>query len=242
MVERDEPELTGSLEDYLETIYELVGEKKFARVKDIAKARDVRPGSVSPAMKRLAELGMIEYVRREYIGLTPQGERRARRVLARHHLLTRLFEDILQMAPEAADSEACAMEHSLSDDGMDRLVRFFEFLRICPEAEELIHRFHTCPLVQEDIDECEHPCMAGAGVKRCGLLLSDLKPGERALVAQVNGHGETRRRLLDMGLMPDVELDVELVDQVKDTVRIRVQGFDITLSRKEARAIVVSRE
>ena len=72
-------ELTGALEDYLETIYELVRDHKFARVRDIAKARGVRAASVSPAMKRLSDLGLIRYVRREYIDLTEQGEEEARK-------------------------------------------------------------------------------------------------------------------------------------------------------------------
>jgi DtxR family Mn-dependent transcriptional regulator len=239
-----EPELTDSLEDYLETVYELVGEKKFARVKDIAKARSVRPGSVSPAMRRLAEMGLIEYVRREYIGLTPAGERRARRILARHQLLCRLFEDILQLPSEAAEVEACAMEHSLSDEAMDRLVRFFEFLRVCPEADELLHRFHNCPVVQEDAETCDSHCLAnktsdlGEGV----VALSQLTPGERAVVAQINGHGSVRQHLLDMGLMPDVEVALELVDQVEHTSRIQLQGFGITLTRAEAEAVLVVRK
>ena len=65
--------LSGSLEDYLETIYELVRDKKLARVKDIANRRGVRSASVTPAMKRLAELGLIEYVEREYIDLSEDG-------------------------------------------------------------------------------------------------------------------------------------------------------------------------
>ena len=60
--------LSSSLEDYLETVYQLVKEHKFARVRDIAKARNVKAGSVSPALKRLAELfsdGEIDYRRLE---------------------------------------------------------------------------------------------------------------------------------------------------------------------------------
>ena len=90
--------LTASLEDYLETIYRLVREKRFARVRDIAQARGVKAGSVSPAMKRLAELGLIAYQQREYIGLTAEGERAARRIYARHQLLTSFFHDLLKRA------------------------------------------------------------------------------------------------------------------------------------------------
>jgi len=88
-----QPDLTGALEDYLETIYELVRDRKLARVKDIAKARGVKSGSVSPAMRRLSDLGYIKYVEREFIDLTPTGERAARRIYARHQLLKRFFTD-----------------------------------------------------------------------------------------------------------------------------------------------------
>ena len=37
--------LTPALEDYLETIYRLVAKSGFARVRDIARARDVSPAA-----------------------------------------------------------------------------------------------------------------------------------------------------------------------------------------------------
>jgi len=246
MAEHDDaPELTDSLEDYLETIYELVLEKKFARVKDIAKARNVRPGSVSPAMRRLADMGLIEYVRREYIGLTPEGEERARRVVARHHLLCRLFEDILSMSSEAAEAEACAMEHSLSDEGMDRLVRFFEFLCICPEATDIIAKFHECAAIHEDEGLCDSQCAAKTAnppiPDRARTPLGTLAPGQRGRVTHVSGTGALRRRLLDMGIMPDVLIDVDRVDAKGGKRRVRLQGFEISLTRREADAVIVER-
>jgi len=140
------PVLSSALEDYLETIFILVRDNKFARVKDIAKARGVRSASVSPAMRRLAELELIKYVQREYIDLTPKGEVEARRIYARHRVLIRFFEEILGVPAEVAREDACSMEHSLSDVSMDHLVRFFEFLGACPEGEGLIGRFRNCSL------------------------------------------------------------------------------------------------
>ena len=43
-------------QEYSEIIADLENENKVARVKDIAKARGVRAGSVSPAMRRLAAM------------------------------------------------------------------------------------------------------------------------------------------------------------------------------------------
>ncbi len=117
--------LSGSLEDYLETIYLLAQERQFARVRDIASARGVKAGSVSPALKRLSDMGLVNYVRREYVSLTPEGEREARRVFARHQILTRFFKEVLQMPAVAAEEQACSMEHILTNDAMDRLVKFF---------------------------------------------------------------------------------------------------------------------
>jgi Mn-dependent DtxR family transcriptional regulator len=58
----------------------------------------------------------------------PSGEKAGRRVFSRHRLLTRFFEEVLSMPAEAASEQACAMEHSLTDEAMVRMVRFFEFL------------------------------------------------------------------------------------------------------------------
>ncbi len=134
--------MSEPLEDYLETIYLLVQEHGFARVKDIAKARDVKAATVSIALRKLAEAQLVNYVRREYIGLTEKGEQAARRVLTRHRLLTRFFEEVLGMSAHAAGEQACAMEHVLTDEAMDRMVRFFEFLGTCPSV---VTAFGQCP-------------------------------------------------------------------------------------------------
>ena len=55
--------MSPALEDYLETIYLLVQEHGFARVKDIARARDVKAATVSVALRKLAELDLIRYER-----------------------------------------------------------------------------------------------------------------------------------------------------------------------------------
>ena len=59
------PEMSQPLEDYLETIYLLVQEHGFARVRDIARARDVKAATVSIALRKLAELDLVRYERRE---------------------------------------------------------------------------------------------------------------------------------------------------------------------------------
>lgn len=236
-------ELTTALEDYLETIFELIRDKPVARVRDIASARGVKAGSVTPAMRRLADLGYVEYGQREYIQLTPLGEREARRIYARHQLLTRFFAEVLALPEDEAQENACAMEHSLSDQAMDRLVRFFEFVGACPACpEKILDLFHMCSLVHPNTD-CSHFCTAepwDLDKTEEIMSLSKLKPGHKATVKKVNGKGAIRQRLLDMGILPEVVVEVERVAPSGDPIWIKLQGFQLSLRLKEADTVLVA--
>ncbi len=236
--------LTDALEDYLETIYIAVRDKGFARVKDIANARGVKSASVSPAMRRLSEQGLIKYVRREYIALTPEGEREARRVYSRHRILERFFLEVLDVPSESARDDACAIEHSLSPQVMDRLVRFFEFLAVCPEGRDILSRFHGCSVVQSDMPERNTVCTPKIDFLRPHQIQSksvaDLQPGESGRVTQINGQGPIRQRLLDMGILPDTRIDIERVAPAGDPIWIKLGGFQLSLRRKEAEVVMVA--
>jgi len=240
-----EIELTASLEDYLETILQLTKDSPVARVRDIAAARDVKPGSVTPAMKRLESMRLIEYAPNDYICLTDTGRRAARRVLARHHILTRFFAKVLQMSPEAAENDACAMEHHMSDEAMDRLARFFEFMAGCPEApKDFLERFHNCCL----IDGSKPEACANSSDCGCEVLTStgeptmstcDLKPGQVGQVIQINASPVIRQRLLDMGILPNVRIQVERTTLTGDPIWLRVQEYQVSLRREEAECVMV---
>ena len=240
--EKQSVALTGALEDYLETIYQLIRDKKIARIKDIARARKVKAGSVSPAMRRLSDLGYIDYGRREFITLTPKGEEAARRVYARHVVLTRFFAEILQMPASAAEIDACAMEHNLSNEAMDRLVRLFEYLHHCADGAELLDKFHGSTFMQKTASS-QRGCIEVARSKRGAAMqdrsLADLQPGQHGVVTQVQGRGAIRQRLLDMGILPDISVEVERVAPSGDPVWVKVQGFQLSLRKKEAKTVMI---
>ncbi len=222
----------------------MIRERKVARVRDIAQARNVKAGSVTPAMKRLADLGLITYERREYIELTPEGERAARRVLSRHQILTSFLSEVLMMSKESAEVDACAMEHHISDEAMDRMVRFFEFMRSCPDTEPgFLQRFHSCSTVNAELPECPHKCdlRKSRGAEKKPLLsIADLKPGESGRVRQINTSGAIRQRLLDMGVLPDVVVRIERVAPSGDPVWIKLHGYQLSLRMNEARSVLIS--
>jgi DtxR family transcriptional regulator, Mn-dependent transcriptional regulator len=236
--------MSSPLEDYLETIYLLVQEHGFARVRDIARARDVKAATVSVALRKLADGGLADYERREYTRLTPKGERAARRILTRHRLLTRFFEEVLRMSPGAAGQQACAMEHSLTDEAADRMVRFFEFLGSCPSVAET---FRRCPLGVPAADgvapaattaECAD---CGARAETAWTSIADLRPGQSGAVTQISATGALRQRLLDMGILPGTEIGLERSGPGGDPLWIRCQGARLALRRSEAGKIRIRR-
>ena len=235
------PVLSSSLEDYLETIFELARDGGVARVRDIAKRRKVRPASVSTALQRLAEAGLVRYERRELITLTAQGEIRARGIYAKHRLLTHFFGRILGVDSTQAEADACAMEHSLSERTMDELTRFVEFVRSCPEGEALLDRFQHCSVIRPD--EVDATCVCG----QAELALSRRTSTAQSLttaplhmplaVVQVHGAAKERRQLLGLGLLPGVPL--ELLERGKETLTIRIEGFELTLASTLAAHVAV---
>lgn len=239
-------QMSSPLEDYLETIYLLVQKHGFARVKDIARSRGVKAATISIALRKLADSGLVNYERREYIGLTPEGEETARRILTRHRLLTRLFAEVLNMTPSAASDQACAMEHSLTDEAMDKLVSFFEFLGNCPSVIEI---FQRCPVGLRSRDTCRHEAASPRKCARCAYKnemktrsIADLKPGQRATVTHIAASGALRRRLLDMGILPATMVDMERAGRGGSPFWIRCHGARLALRRSEAITIRVRHE
>ncbi len=236
--------LSRSLEDYLETIFELVRARRIARVRDIAEARGVKAASVTPALRRLANLGLIDYAEREYIGLTPAGETRARRVLARHQVLVDFLAGVLRVPTETASQDACAMEHSLSDRGMDHLVSFLEYLRLSPEAAEVIARFRATEglgfRAPSGPGGSTGTAMPPASVRT--IPLSKLQLMVTATVQMVKGEGALRQRLLDLGLLPGAELQVLRAAPAAGPLWIQLRGSQLSLRRREADVVLVTPE
>jgi ferrous iron transport protein A len=72
--------------------------------------------------------------------------------------------------------------------------------------------------------------------------LSELEPGEKAHIVRVRGFGPMRRRFMEMGLVPGEKIVVERVAPLGDPIEFLVKGYHLSLRRREARHIKVTRE
>lgn len=128
-------EQSASMEDYLEAIAILAEKGGPVKVTEIAKALGVKKPSVTSAVVKLSEAGLVKHKRYGQVELTPEGEEIARDVYQRHETLRHFLLEILNIDPKVAEEDACRMEHSLSATSLDRLAKFLEFVLNCPRGE-----------------------------------------------------------------------------------------------------------
>ena len=111
-----------SAEDYLEMILRLSEEKGYVRSVDIASGLGVSKPSVSVAMKHLRVDGYITMDKDNYIALTDSGMEIALRIYDRHKALTEILVRI-GVDPVTAQEDACKVEHDISIQTYDSIVR-----------------------------------------------------------------------------------------------------------------------
>ncbi len=120
-------ELTSSYEDYIEAIYDLsLRSGGSVRSTDVANELGFSKASVARATKNLRESGYINQERYGEITLTKKGEEYGKRILRRHHILRSFLIEVLGVEKEKANEEACEMEHTISQDTMDKWAAWFE--------------------------------------------------------------------------------------------------------------------
>lgn len=124
--------LTESMEMYLKAIYLIEQRKRAARVTDIARELGVIPSSVSAALRTLAKLELINYTPYDIVTLTPQGLDTAEQIMQKYDALRDFFAKVLGVEESVAESEACQMEHRISEEVFDRLLNFVHYYEQCP--------------------------------------------------------------------------------------------------------------
>lgn len=71
------------------------------------------------------------------------------------------------------------------------------------------------------------------------MKLSDLKTGETGVIVKVTGHGGFRKRIVEMGFISGKKVEVLLNAPLKDPVKYKVMGYEVSLRHSEADMIEV---
>jgi len=232
-----------SIEDYLKAIYLLSRNGKPISTSEIAEHFKIAPASVTEMMKKLAKKGYVTYSPYRGVHLTHKGFQVAEKVTRKHRLLERFLHDILRIRGDKVHSEACAMEHALSDEAEESLCRFLKHPDRCPDDEKTIPAcdlpFSTC---EECIELHKKDLEESGRREHVPVSINQLKEGARGRISFIRGGRKVLQRLSDMGLTPGTEVTVVKSAPFHGPLEILVRGSRLALGRGMTEMIFVEAE
>ena len=69
--------------------------------------------------------------------------------------------------------------------------------------------------------------------------LNEFVPGERGIVKRIEGEGQIRRRLFEMGVTPGADITLRKLAPLGDPVEVNLRGYELTLRKSEASCVVM---
>lgn len=211
-------------DDYLTSIYRMNhDEGQDAIAVRLADRLGITPPSVAGMLKRLQRDGLVQIDGRKVITLTPEGLRRAERMVRRHRLAECLLTDVLKVEWWRAYEEAHLLEHGISEISE-------------PKLFETLGRPTRSPFGYP-IPGSDEPGQLSM------VTLADIPEGETAEIDRVFEEDERLLRFFDEeNFRPGEQVAVDAVAPYRGTVTVRLNGRAIVMGTQVAEKIWVRRQ
>lgn len=216
-------ELTASTQNYLKVIWGLQ-EWSDEPVSNsaIAEAAGVRLSTVSDALRKLLDQGLVEHARYGNVTLTEPGRSHAVAMTRRHRLIETFLVRMLGYEWDEVHDEADRLEHAVSDELIDRIDRTLGHPTRDPHGDPI-------------------PDAAGRVERPDAVRLREVRAPEQVRVERISdADNEMLQYFAGRGLVVDAELEVLPGEPYSDTVMVRVGDGTISLGASAANAVWVS--
>ena len=230
----EEP-LSATVEEYLETVYNMSMEDEIVIGARLAEKFRVAPPTVTEMLKRLVRDGYIEMDNRRQVTLTELGNQAAEAVLRRHRLTERFLVDMLGMQWHQVHEEACRLEHFISGAVEARVITTLNNPTTCPHGNPIPGSVANARNYLKD---------------RNAVRLSNVQSGEMVTILLISEVVEDEEALIlylhEKGLTPETQLTV-LTHDGRDTeaqsenFMVQVDGREVCISKYAASKIWVIR-
>ena len=116
------PTTSQAIQDYAKAVYVLGRDREgLVTNGEVAARIGVAPATATTMLRKLAELGLAEYVPYKGVELSPAGERVALEVIRHHRLIEAFLAETLGMPHDRVHAEAEVLEHYISED-LEKLI------------------------------------------------------------------------------------------------------------------------
>lgn len=228
-------EISENIEEYLETLYKFGSKESYVSTTTLSKELGIAPGSVTQMLKKLEDIGYIDYVPYKGANLTDEGIKIAQKITRKHRILERFLKDVLKIKDENLHAQACEMEHSLSDEAERAICHMLEHPDTCPDD----HLIPACDFDFSSCDDClnSHTDIEDIGIREFNLLsISQLSAGEEGEVLFVRGGDEALANSINLGL--NIGSKITIADSENPNYyAVNLDGSQIEISRDLANNI-----
>jgi DtxR family Mn-dependent transcriptional regulator len=235
--------MSASKEEYLEALYNLTQDGRAPGTSEISKKLKISPASVTEMLKKLAQENLVKYSPYQGVTLTPAGFKIAEKMTRKHRLLEYFLHNVLNIGTEKIHNEACAMEHSLSDEAERALCRTLNAPDKCPDDKQVIP---ACNLEFQNCDQCQkwHGKDFSEVARRKAKVVpvASLKEKQEARVAFIRGDHKALKRLQDLGLTPGTKIRINRIAPLKGPVEISLRGCKLALGDEVACNVFVEQD
>lgn len=212
--------MTPNKEDYLKALYKLGGMERLVNNKDIAKALQIAPASVTEMLGKLSREGLIHYEAYKGSRLTAQGMRIAISLVRGHRLWEVFLMRHLGYSWSEAHEDAELLEHITPARLVERLDRFLNYPAYCP---------HGSAIPQPDGQ------ISGAALQPLNVL----SVGESAHIRRVSEEKELLDYLQQAGIAIGSAVRIVAVGDYEGPLTLDLEGKRVSISYKAACQIYV---
>ena len=202
-----EAKISDNIEEYLEVLYRNGSNREQVSTTQLSKDLGIAPGSVTQMLKKLEDLGYIEYTPYKGATLTDAGMKIAQKITRKHRILEKFLSDILKIKEENIHEQACEMEHTLSDEAERALCTMLHHPDLCPD-DKLIpacdFEFGSCQecFSQKDFDKVIN--------RKFNLLsISELNCNSEGTISFIRGRSELLDEISEKGIKVGQHLKYE---------------------------------
>ncbi|WP_407413431.1 metal-dependent transcriptional regulator [Methanobrevibacter sp.] len=233
-----EDKISENIEEYLEVLYRNGSNGEQVSTTKLSKDLGIAPGSVTQMLKKLENLGYINYTPYKGAILTDEGMKIAQKITRKHRILEKFLMDVLKIKEENIHEQACEMEHTLSDEAERALCTMLHNPDLCPED-------NVIPACDFDFDSCKQ-CYSQKDFdqvinRKFNLLsVSELTSDSEGTVSFIRGNDELLDDIAALNIQVGNHLKYSFnEDSVDNSYSIMVEDKELNIPVEMANNIFI---
>lgn len=212
-----------SKEDYLSVIYKSADSNGEIKANQIAEKLNISGAAVTDMLRKLSKEGYVDYKRYKGIKLTKSGDDFARNMVRRHRIWEVFLHQIVGLPWDKVHNEAENLEHSSSDELIDRMEEMLDYPEFDPHGDPIPDRNGKMPK------------------GNLGIPLSAVEPGNIVRVNRVPDFDSSFLQYISkIGIELNKEITVLDALEFDHSLSIKVDKKETSISSKIAANIFVT--